>query len=158
MFKTLFVAIWTAALLSGSAWFFGTATEMTEAEKMESETGYFGGLEYIDLGTQNITMIRNNEIQGYLLLEVVFTISKAEIPTLSVPIEYLLRDMVIRASSENKDINLYKLSSFDLDAFQKELGDRVNEKLGKKTVHEVLVQKVDFLSVDAVRDLQLRRN
>ena len=158
MFKTLFVAIWTAALLSGSAWFFGTTTEMTEAEKMESESGYFGGLEYVDLGTQNITMIRDNEIQGYLLLDVVFTISKAEIPTLSVPVEYLLRDMVIRETSENKDIDLYKLSNFDLDVFQKELGSKVNKKLGKETVHEVLVQKIDFLSVDAVRDLQLRRN
>ena len=52
----------------------------------------------------------------------------------------------------------FQLEKFDLIKFQKQIVVNLNLSLGKKIVHKVLIQDLDFISKEDVRDLQLRRS
>jgi hypothetical protein len=105
-----------------------------------------------------VTIIRDKQIRGYLIIDAVFTIKQSMKDTLSVPIDLLLRDIIISSLHGNSNIDIFRLEKFDLVSFQKTLLEKINKKLGKKVIYDVLIQKIDFLSKDDVRDLQLRRS
>ncbi len=157
MMKALFIGVWVASILSGSVYFFGS---MQAKSKNSSEpvAAYFGGLDYVSLEPMTVVVIRENEVRGYLILEAVFTIKQSDIPRLSVPVEFLLRDLIIGSVHNNPDIDIFRLEKFNLKKFQTQMLADINLKMGEKTIHDILIQKIDFISKDDVRDKQLRRS
>lgn len=159
MFKALFVGIWVAGLLSGSVYLFSTAPSGEEEKTtVEKVSDYFGGLESINLGGFNVTVIRDNEIKGYLIIDSVLTVKKADMGEASVPLQYLLKDLMITALHNNEDLDIYRLDKFNVKDFQENITMMLNKKLGKEAVKDVLIQQIDYLSKEDIRDLNLRRN
>ncbi len=157
MIKILMVGIWVCLVLAGSAYYFSqTQAEISQSNK--AEKGYFGGLDYVKLDPITVAIIREKSIRGYLIIESVFTIKQREMVELSVPVEYLLRDLIIGSTHANPDIDIFQIEKFDLISFQNQLLKNINDRLGKKTIHDVLIQKIDFISKEDIRDLQLRRS
>ena len=157
MFKALFIGVWVIGLLSGSVYFFGSSKSENNAEA-GTVAAYFGGLEYIEIGSLNITIIRDNEIKGYLILDPVITIKKVDLEKFSVPLEFLLKDMIITTMHEKNNLDVYRLDKFDVSMFQAKLLEDLNKKLGSETVQDILIQQIDFVSKEDIRDLNLRRN
>lgn len=155
MVKFLLLGIWVSIFLSGSVYFFAQNNNELPAKSGEN---IFGGLDYIKLDPITIAIIEEREIKGYIIFEAVYTIKQSTKEKLSVPIEYLFNDLVIGSIHGNPDIDIYRLEKFDLKAFQKQILQNINDKLGEKTVYDVLIQKIDFISKEDIRDLQLRRS
>lgn len=156
MMKMIMAGVWAAAVLSGSVWFFGQPEPAKEAE---AEAGaFFGALETIKLETVVVPIVRGSTVQGYLILDSAYSVDKVEASTLSVPIEYILRDIINGSIYGNSDIDINRLERFDLEKFQKTVVDDINTKLGKKVVHNVMVQRLDFMTKEEIRDKQLRRS
>ncbi len=155
MVKTLLLGIWVSAILSGSVYYFALNNFEKPAGKSE---GYFGGLDYVKLEPITVAIIDERQIKGYIIFEAVYTIKQSEKDKLSVPIDYLFRDLVIGSIHGNPDIDIYRMEKFDLEAFQDLILQNINKKLRKKTIYDVLVQRIDFISKDDIRDLQLRRS
>lgn len=156
MLKTIMAGVWAAALLSGSVWFFGQPVPL---EGDGDDKGvYFGALETIKLDTVVVPIVRNSTVQGYLILDSAYTIATEEAASLSVPIQYILRDMINASIYGNAEIDIYRLERFDLIKFQNKIVKDINAKVGKKLVHDVMVQRLNFMTKEEIRDQQLRRS
>ncbi len=124
----------------------------------EKQENYFGGLDYVKLDPLTVTIIRNNEIRGYIIVDAVFTVKQSIQAQSSVPIGFILQDSIIESLHGNADIDVFRLEKFDMKKFQDLLVADMNKKLGKKAIYEVLIQKLDFMSKEDIRDLQMRRS
>jgi hypothetical protein len=76
---------------------------------------------------------------------------------LSIPAESLIVDEVYTYLFSNPLVDFSKPESIDLDAFRAAIRDRINLRTETKLVHEVLVEQIDFLSKDEIRDNTIRR-
>ncbi|MBL4600384.1 MAG: hypothetical protein JKX93_15595 [Rhizobiaceae bacterium] len=156
MIKTILAGIWAAAVLSGSVWFFGQPAPIKGAE--EDKGAYFGSLETVKLETIVVPIVRQSSVQGYIILESVYSIDTEEAASLSVPIQYILRDLINRSIYGNTNIDIYRLEKFDLVKFQETIVSDINAKLGKNIVHDVMIQRLNFMTKEEIRDEQLRRS
>ena len=50
-----------------------------------------------------------------------------------------------------------RTTTLDLDAFRNGIRDSINKRVGEDLVHDVLVEQIDFLSKDEIRDNTIRR-
>lgn len=155
MIKIIFAGVWAAAVLSGSVWFFGQAVPPPSDEEMDE---FFGLLETIKLETIVVPIVRSSAVQGYLILDSAYTVNTEVASSLTVPIEFVLRDIINGSIYGNSDIDIYRLERFDLEKFQKRVVEDINAKLGKKVVHNVMIQRLDFMTKEEIRDQQLRRS
>ena len=155
MIKMIMAGVWAAAVLSGSVWYFGQPVPPPS----EEETGeFFGLLETIKLETIVVPIVRTSAVQGYLILDSAYTINTELASSLTVPIEFVLRDLINGSIFGNSNIDIYRLERFDLEKFQKQVVDDINTKLGKRIVHNVMIQRLDFMTKEEIRDQQLRRS
>ena len=65
-----------------------------------------------------------------------------------------LRSRALQLSDDDRE---ELLETIDLDAFRAAIRDTVNKRVGATLVHEVLIDQVNFLSKDEIRDNWLRR-
>jgi len=157
MFKSLFIGIWACVIFAGSSWFFIGQTTNEKASP-KKQASYFGGLDYVKLDPLTVTIIRNNEIRGYIIVDAVFTVKQSIQLQSSVPLKYILQDSIIESLHGNSSIDVFRLKKFDLSNFQKLLVTNINTKLGRKAIYEILIQKLDFISKEDIRDLHMRRS
>jgi len=157
MIKMILVGIWVVVILSGSTWYFGQSASSAGANGKDPSP-YFGGLDYVKLETIVVPAVRDDRVVGYIILDSVYTIKQSKKSSMSVPIEYILQDIIIGSIYGNKDIDFLRLEKLQLADLQKEILVDINKKLGEKIVYDVLIQKIDFMSKEDVRDLQLRRS
>lgn len=159
MIKMILSGVWVAALLVGSTMFFAPSESETHEGKNEGEKGaYFGALDYIKIDPMSISLVRDNAVRGYLLLNAAYTIDGKAAATITVPLDFVMKDVIITSVHQSETLDVFKLSSFDTIKFQDQLERDINKKLGKKIVHEVLILKLEFISIEDVRDMQMRRS
>lgn len=158
MIKPLLIGIWTAALLSGSAIFFGNQAANQDSSKDSNAGSLFSQVEFVTIEPLSVAIIRENQVKGYLIVDAVFTMEPGAREEFSIPVSYLLRDLITGSISRNKEIDIYRLDKFDLDSFQAKLKTDINTKMGDEKVRDVLIQQIDFFSNEDIRDNQLRRS
>lgn len=75
----------------------------------------------------------------------------------SVPLEALITDEVYSVIYGNPQSDYTMIKSVDLDGFRGGIRDAINARVGEKLVHDVIVEQIDFLSKDDIRDNAIRR-
>lgn len=159
MIKMILSGVWVAALLVGSTMFFASAEpEMKAGQKEGAKGAYFGELDYIKVDPMSISLVRDNAVRGYLLLNAAYTIDGKAAAAITVPLDFVMKDVIITSVHQSETLDVFKLSTFDTVKFQAQLEKDINKKLGKKIVHEVLILKLEFISIEDVRDMQMRRS
>ena len=156
MFKMIFAGVWAISLMMGSTYFF--ANFMNSSVPDNEGTIDASNLTDINIDTMSIAMIRNNNIVGYLMLSPVIVVDEDLVDYISVPIQYYARDVIINTVHKNENIDVYRLDKFDYEEFQNKVVANINTSIGKNMVHKVLIQNIDFITKEDVRDLQLRRS
>ena len=150
MIKTVLAGIWGVLVLSGSLYFF-TMNQADNAKSGEEEKAYFGKLEHISLQPMSIVLIRDNTVQGYILVEASFSVDADKKKKLSVPIELITQNAINSSILNDKKIDIERLDEFSIDEFQERLKSYINKKLDKMVVYDVLVQRIDFIKSNNVR-------
>ena len=69
-----------------------------------------------------------------------------------------MTDQVYSYLYANPQIDFTKKGTIDLDAFRKAIRDTINARVGVELVHEVLIDQVNFLTKDEIRDNAMRRH
>ncbi|MEX0955111.1 MAG: hypothetical protein WDZ83_07865 [Rhizobiaceae bacterium] len=155
MIKFAFAAIWIGAVALGSVYYsFSNAKESHEGP---NEPSFFGGLDYVKTGVVSVPVFKDGRVHGYFLGRLVFTIEPDKLKALIVPAEALIIDQLYAYLYANPDIDFHDRESLDLDRIKNGLRDSVNERVGDKLVHDVLIEQVDFLSKTDIRDNTIRR-
>ena len=102
-------------------------------------------------------MIRNSTVQGYFLTKLVITAEPADIAKLSVPAPDLISDQVYTYLYGNPQIDFSKVATLDLDKFRASIRDSINQRVGIELAHDVIVDQVNFLTMDQIRDNAIER-
>ena len=152
MIKALIAGIWVTALLSGSVFFFGQGTGSEVATEEVEEVQ----IEQVKLDSMSVTIVRDNTLQGYVLIDAVFLLNMDKISTASVPVDIALKDTVNKSIFTYKDINLQYLESFEYDKFKAKVTEDLNKKYGSGFVQDMLIERIDFISYEEIRTKKLR--
>ncbi len=156
MFKILLVGIWVSGLASGSVYYFFNYTK----EQSMSIAGNSDDLnvEHVNVDNMNIPIIRNSKIVGYLVMETTLVVDSVQNSQSKIPIKYYANDVIINTVHSDQNLDIYRLEEFDLVIFQKNILANINTCIGMDIVKNVLIQGINFISKEDVRDLQLRRS
>ena len=153
MLKTIGISVWLMGLLAGSMFYFSTQPlPATEEHEKKPE------VEYINLPPITSVIVRDKSIRGYVIAEFSVSVAKDKRDEIKRPLELVLRDLVIKGMHANKKLDIFKLDDFDVAEFSEELRDQLNHKLGDGFVESVLVQDLNFISKEDVRDMLLRKS
>jgi hypothetical protein len=155
MIKFIAAALWICAATVGAVFYsYQAAGARGEGEAPKP---MLGGLDYVDTDIISVPLIRDSAIKGYFLTKLVYTVEPAEMAKLSVPASALMTDQVYSYLYSNPQIDFSKAESIDIDAFRKNIRDSINARVGAEIVHEVLIDQVNFLSKDEIRDNAIKR-
>lgn len=155
MIKFAAAAIWLCAVTIGAMFY----SFQNAAAKMDAPAPppLMGGLDSIKTEIVSVPVVKDGRIEGYFLTRLVYAIEPEKLAKLSVPAEALIIDQVYTYVYGNPDLDFADRESLDLDAFRAGIRKKINEKVGEELVHEVLVEQVDFLSKEEIRDNTIRR-
>lgn len=155
MIKFAVAALWLCAVAVGAMFYsFQTASAKVDAP---SPPPLLGGLDNIKTEIVSVPVMRDGAVAGYFLTRLVYAVQPEKLAKLSVPAEALIVDQVYSYVYGNPDLDFVDHASLDLDAFRAGIRSKINEKVGEDLVHEVLVEQVDFLSKEEIRDNTIRR-
>ncbi|HEY6630911.1 MAG TPA: hypothetical protein VIZ90_05635 [Rhizobiaceae bacterium] len=155
MIKFIVAAIWICAVTIGAVFYsFQSASAKLNAPPAPP---MFGGLDYIKTDIVSVPVLQQGQINGYFLTRLVYTVEPEKVARLSVPAEALIVDQVYSYVYGNPDLDFVSHETLDLDAFRAGVRKKINDKIGEELIHEVLVEQVDFLSKDEIRDNTIRR-
>jgi hypothetical protein len=113
---------------------------------------HFGGLDYVKLEPFGVPIIHEGALEGYLLAEIVFTIDAKTKAALSVPAEFFIKEDAFRSIYGEVSVDFDNLDRVDLAALGASIRTKVNERLKSEAIAEVLVQRLDYIPRDNVRD------
>lgn len=155
MIKFIAAALWICAATLGAVFYsFQAAGDRAAAEPPKP---MLGGLDYVKTDMISVPLIRDAKIDGYFLTKLVYTVEPEQIKKMSVPATAIITDQVYSYLYSNPQIDFTKKETIDLDAFRKAIRDTVNARVGAELVHDVLIDQVNFLSKDEIRDNAIRR-
>jgi len=153
--KFIVAALWLCAVAIGAVFYsFQTASAKMDAPPPPA---FLGGLDSIKTEIVSVPVVRDGQVAGYFLTRLVYTIEPKKLAALSVPAEALIIDQVYSYVYANPDLDFVGPETLDLDVFREGIRSKINEKVGEDLVHEVLIEQVDFLSKEEIRDNTIRR-
>ncbi|TIS57220.1 hypothetical protein [Mesorhizobium sp.] len=154
MIKFIAAAIWICAATLGAVFYsFQAAGERGVGETPKP---MLGGLDYVKTEVISVPLIHDARIDGYFLTKLVYTVEPEQIKKLSIPAEALITDQVYSYLYSNPQIDFTEKETIDLDAFRAAIRDTINTRVGADLVHEVLIDQVNFLTKDEIRDNAMR--
>ncbi|PBB92961.1 hypothetical protein CK215_09245 [Mesorhizobium sp. WSM3864] len=155
MIKFLAAALWICAVTLGAVFYsFQAAGERGVGEPPKP---MLGGLDYVKTDIISVPLVRDAKIDGYFLTKLVYTVEPDQIKKLSIPAPAIITDQVYSYLYSNPQIDFTKKDTIDLEAFRKAIRETVNARVGVELVHDVLIDQVNFLSKDEIRDNAIRR-
>src|SRR4051794_16322669 len=155
MIKFIVAGLWLCAVSIGAVIYsFQAAGARSNAEP---EAALLGGLDYVKTDVLSVPVLRHGGVVGYFLTRLVYTVDPHEIKKLSVPAPTLINDQVYTYLFTNPNIDFSEIETLDLDAFRNGLRDSINKRLGEDMIHDIMIEQIDFLSKQEIRDNALRR-
>jgi hypothetical protein len=153
--KFVAAAIWICAVTIGAmVYSFQSASAKMDAP---APPPLLGGLDYVKTDIVSVPVLHEGQVRGYFLTRLVYTVEPEKMAKLSVPAEALIVDQVYSYVYGNPDLDFINHDTLDLDIFRAGIRSKINEKVGEDLIHDVLVEQVDFLSKDEIRDNTIRR-
>lgn len=155
MIKFVVSALWISAATVGAVfWSFQNSGKSDEAAPAPA---LFGGLDYVKTDIITVPVVRDAKVDGYFIARLVFTAEAARLNKLSVPATALITDEVYSYLYSTPQIDFTGQAPINIDKFRQGVRDAVNARAGEKLIHEVLVEQVDFLTKDEIRNHPHRR-
>ena len=145
MIKFVIAALWIVAATVGAVFYAFQAAGARGDDPPPKPL--LGGLDYVSTEIISVPLIRNSTVEGYFLTKLVYTVEPKEMAKLSVPAAALITDQVYSYLYANPQIDFSKQATIDLDKFRNSID----------LIHEVLVNQVNYLSKDEVRDNAIKR-
>jgi hypothetical protein len=152
--KFVAAAVWISIVTVGAVVYsFQTSGANADAKG----PALFGGLDYIKTDVISVPVLKNARIDGYFLARLVYVVDPAKLKLLSVPAEALLVDEVYSFLYSNPQLDFSVNKTLDLELFRAGIRDAINARVEDKLIDDILVEQIDFLSKDEIRDNSVRK-
>lgn len=155
MIKFVVAAVWIVAVTIGTIFFSYSASGEKPAPAGTSL--FLGELEYLKTEMLSVPVLQDGEVKGYFLSSLVYAIEPDKLKKLSIPADSLLVDQLYTYMYSSPHVDFTNPEGIDLAALRTELRDSINERVGDKLIHEVLIEQMDYLTREQIRDNALRR-
>jgi flagellar basal body-associated protein FliL len=156
MVKLLLTGLWVCIVTLGAVYF---SVQMSAAPApVDEEARKKELLELVRGESITIPVISEGAISGYFLSRVSFMMDKEKIKGVKLPMTELTTDELFTLLIGNKMVDLSKPGAFELEKFRSTIKDDLNRRLGDGLVAEVLVEQLDYLSKEDIRNNASRGN
>lgn len=149
MIKFLLVGIWGMAVALGAAW--GTSYWQAHRTAGAAHAKGHGGLETVKPKSMTVPVIVDGAITGYVVVQLVFTVEKEAVKTISGGVESFLVDEAFRAIYSAELFDPRRARKADLVTMAGQLREAVNKRFGSHLVQDVLIQEMSYVAKDDVR-------
>lgn len=153
MIKFIAAGLWLCAVTIGAVIY----SFQSSGEKVAPEPApaLLGGLDYIKTEVLSVPVLKGSAVTGYFLARLVYTVEPEKMKKLSVPADVLFSDELytyLFANPKTADI-----TTLDIDALRKDVRERINARIGEELIHDVMIDQIDFLSKEEIRNNAVRR-
>ncbi|MDO1581045.1 hypothetical protein [Rhizobium oryzicola] len=150
MIKLLLTGLWVCAVTLGAVYF---SVQMSAPKPPVDEAALKKEQSQLVKGeTINVPMLANGSVQGYFITRISFMMDKEKVKDVQLPVTELMTDQLFTLLVGNKMVNLSNPAAFKLDDFRSMVKEGLNKKLGDAYINEVLVEQLDYLSKDDIRN------
>ena len=157
MIKFVAAAVWIVLATLGAVFFaFQSAGAKSEGAKPE-KASMMAGLDYVKTEIISVPLIHGGTVTGYFLSRLVYTVEPKDMAKLKVPADALIADVVYGYVYGSPTVDFTKRETLDMDAFKAGVKERINKAVEFDLVKDVLVEQIDFLSKDDIRDNLIKR-
>jgi hypothetical protein len=156
MIKFIVAGLWICAASIGAVFFSFQWSGAKDAP--EPPPALFGGLDYVKTEVLSVPVLKQGGVVGYFLAQLVYTVEPERAKKLSVPAETLFSDELYTYLFANPGIDFTETKKLDLDQFRNGVREAINKRLGEELIHDVMIEQVDYLSKEEIRNNMLRRS
>lgn len=150
MVKLLLTGLWVCIVTLGAVYFsvqMSAAPAPVDEEAKKKELQEFVRGEVI-----TVPMMANGSITGYFIGRISFMMDKEKIKDVKLPVTELMTDQLYTQLVGNRMVDLSNPGGFDLEKFRSTVRDGMNARMGEGVVAEVLVEQLDYMSKDDIRN------
>jgi len=156
MVKFIIAALWIVGVTVGSIFFAFSSTAEKPVEQAKP-TPYFGGLDYVKTDVISVPVVRQGQVAGYFIARFIYTADPSKLAKMTVPMDAIVTDEVFTYVYSHPLMNFERGDQIDVVSFRNGLRDSLNKRIGEEFVHEVLMEQVDYLSKQEIRDNAVKR-
>ncbi|MBO0734192.1 MAG: hypothetical protein J2P49_07745 [Methylocapsa sp.] len=102
------------------------------------------GIQGKKIAPVNVPMISNGAVEGYVVAQFVYLADEDGLRGVSVPPEDFIADEAFRVLYGSQ-IDFHHLEKYDVDQLTKTIAQRVNQRLGKNIVTDILVAEFNYI-------------
>lgn len=155
MIKFIVATLWVIGVTIGAIFY--SFQSAGAKNTVEIPSPLLGGLDYIKTDVLSVPLIRDSAVQGYFITRLVYTVDPEKMKLMSVPPDALITDQVYQYIYSNPQLDFAHHETLDVNAFKTGIRDAINARIEHPLVQEVLVEQIDFLSKEEIRDNTIRR-
>ncbi len=152
----MFIGVWAILVAIGGV--YGGLIWSSNNVQTTKEDEFFPGLDYVKTAPITIPIVRDNQVQGYVLAQLVYTVDAHQKQSLPIPLDVFLLDEAFRTIYGSTTIDFEKLEKYDLTEFTEGILKNVNSRFKSKLVHDVLIEQLNFITLDMVRNKLVQRH
>jgi len=155
MIKFIVAGLWLCAVTIGAVFY---SFQLAGAKATgEPDPALLGGLDYVKTPVVSVPVLRPGGIVGYFLTRLVYTVEPEKLNKLSVPAETLFSDELYTYLFSHPNIDFTDVSTLDIDALRNGVRETINKRVGEELIHDVMIEQIDFLSKEEIRNNSVRR-
>jgi hypothetical protein len=155
MIKFIVAAVWIIGVTIGTI--FMSYSMNGEEPVIEGDSPYNGKLEFVKTDMLSVPVVQEGTVKGYFLSKFVYAADVEKLKKLALPIDTILVDEVYTYLFSNPAIDFSRVEGVDLEAMRNGLKDSINERVGNDLIYEVMIEQVDYLTKEQIRDNALKR-
>jgi hypothetical protein len=92
----------------------------------------------------NVPMIANGIVEGYIVAQFIYLADTQSLKELSVPPDDFINDEAFRALYSGQ-VDFNHLQKYDLQSLTKALAEKINQRLGREIIKDVLVEEFTYV-------------
>jgi len=155
MIKFIVAAVWIIGVTIGTI--FVSYSMSAKPPESAGDSPYNGKLEFVKTDMLSVPVVQDGAVKGYFLSKLVYAADVEKLKKLALPIDTLLVDEVYTFLFSNPSIDFSRVEGVDLNAMRNGLKDSINRRVGDDLIYEVMVEQVDYLTKEQIRDNALKR-
>lgn len=149
MIKIILAGIWGCAVVLMSS--YGVAYWQTHHGKAPGSEETAGGIEYKKVRPLSVPVLSDGVIQGYIVVQFVFTADAKTLKDAPVPLEIYLLDEAFRLIYSDEALSFKQTERYDLARLAKTLTEKLRVRLNGDLIKEVLVDQFNYVAKADVR-------
>ncbi len=142
MIRLIAICVWLIAATSLSVYV--TATWKSTNVEDAALTKTSGAIQRKKTAPINVPMISNGNVEGYIVAQFVYLADETSLRELSVPADDFIADEAFRALYSS-DVDFKHLEKYDVDRLTKVLTEKINHRLAKDIIKDILVAEFTFV-------------